>query len=650
MPSPSTNYRVAVFGCVTAGKSTLLEAMFCTEHKRAQTGLKCTTMVPMIFHETGDASSIADGKSIAARNAADATQCTELEFNGPIMQMSDHAMDRRFSMYDIPGLNDAKTKGMYYDYVNAHFGEFNVVIFVVDIMSGLNTSDEMDILNMICTNTVVAKARNKPVYTMVVANKVDDMVLDKSGSPVPSGELVGMYEQTTTAITDCFTKHGIIDNLVGIFAMSANDAYIYRMLQIHGTKFDLTDIARSRIGMNEVGKKYNTMTDAKQRAVINSLTSDPENIRDMLHASGFDIFRVAFNTVFAERGDNMIMTNMSYDLGQLQSISDMIAESDQFKGIDVGEYVPIMRAMQVTDPVGFATFRDELLTECIDAIDKKIQSYPIVYTEWIWVIYKFIPGSEHEKIRDGYDTRFNSEGSIVRELNQTLKPDEPQFQVRYFNNVKRICLNTAITNLSSTGFSEFLNVFHELVSFVDKINGQLTGLIKFPPYTKKYSAYCVNIIDKHIIVQRHHSWSDINEYIDILQRTGQFTRDIARTLLDKATSTAYEQIRSLDLVNAQTHTDGFAECYQSFISAGCDVKKVNRLYQAQLIYVLMTNKGDAILTSHYISDLRKAGEYFVSEWLSLKLPSTCERLSAAMQSYPEYTTPPYLQFYIDNLC
>ena len=51
-----------------------------------------------------------------------------------------------FTVYDLPGMNDSQTKNVYFKYCEENFHEFNIVLFVVDVTSALNTSDEMDIL------------------------------------------------------------------------------------------------------------------------------------------------------------------------------------------------------------------------------------------------------------------------------------------------------------------------------------------------------------------------------------------------------------------------------------------------------------------------------------------------------------------------
>jgi predicted GTPase len=87
--------------------------------------------------------------------------------------------DVNFAIWDIPGLNDARTKNIYFEFINDNFIKFDVVIFMVDIKSALNTSDEMDILNMIITNIKTSKVKGKDVKLLVVTNKCDDMEMDE---------------------------------------------------------------------------------------------------------------------------------------------------------------------------------------------------------------------------------------------------------------------------------------------------------------------------------------------------------------------------------------------------------------------------------------------------------------------------------------
>lgn len=384
MPTPIDNQQVFLLGEVSVGKTTLIEAMFCSKHQRGQTSLKRTTMVPMKFHESAGLHSHHEGVAIARRNAEliksseagiplTIKDCIPLEFSGCMLHMGCPNKYSR-TITDIPGLNDARTRNVYYKYMEKNFSSCNVVLFVIDITSGLNTSDEMDILNLITSNTLQAIAQGKDIQTIVIANKVDDMVLDDDGIPRPTDELAVMYEQISSTVTKKFAECGISDHLAGIIPLSANDAYIYRMIDLYASSFALSNMAKTRIGINEVGKKFTSVSKASQENTIHAIISDAANIKLMLQISGFTQFQETFNGLFATKGDKMVEQNILYKLNQYQSIPKMISSS-KLSPIDISAHVEVYAAMRSVNPAMFEEHMTKLVAPCVAAIDSQIIKY-----------------------------------------------------------------------------------------------------------------------------------------------------------------------------------------------------------------------------------------------------------------------------------
>ena len=144
-----------------------------------------------------------------------------------------------------------------------------MVIFIVDIHSGLNTSDEIDIVNFITNNTrYQLEENNKKIYTLVIVNKADDMQLDEESDEtdklILTGELNEMYEQVEKTIRTEFSRKNIGEQLIGIIPLCAIDSYLYRMVKKHGKDFKLTPEQILKIGINENGKKFSTLKPATQ--------------------------------------------------------------------------------------------------------------------------------------------------------------------------------------------------------------------------------------------------------------------------------------------------------------------------------------------------------------------------------------------------
>ena len=154
---------VAICGAVSAGKSTLLNAIFVASYSDMK--IKRTTMNPQVYYETKqhnkkDSAKIKErnteiNKSLYNKDPKSLTMADIKETCYLVPQIKNLAeLDKNvfLSVYDIPGLNDSQTKHLYFQYLNENFYKFDVILFVVDIHSALNTSDESDILEKILQN------------------------------------------------------------------------------------------------------------------------------------------------------------------------------------------------------------------------------------------------------------------------------------------------------------------------------------------------------------------------------------------------------------------------------------------------------------------------------------------------------------------
>ena len=220
---PNDNINICFVGGVSTGKSTGLNGVFC--QKLTDCKIKRTTMVPTVYVENENNSnpfiqtpSEQIYAHVSKKNAViiektekgqqtSAEDYEELVFN--VGKLDINIIDDSFvNIIDMPGLNDARTKSIYYNYLETNFHKFNLVVFFVDIHSGLNTSDEIDIVNFITANTVLQKETNgREIYTLVVVNKADDMQLDEATGTINlTGELKEMFDQVEHTIKDEFSK------------------------------------------------------------------------------------------------------------------------------------------------------------------------------------------------------------------------------------------------------------------------------------------------------------------------------------------------------------------------------------------------------------------------------------------------------------
>ena len=181
---------IAIFGTVSVGKSTFLNGLFVEPF--SETKLKRTTMVPQVYMETDDFSQTSSVEAIQKSNAEinaklqDKESLTSEECR-EVIHMVNKIPDFNITLkpecflniYDIPGLNDAKVTDVYFDYLNRNFYKFDVLLFMVDLNSGLNTEGEMKVLNTITDHIKKAVENKKKVHMITIINKCDNMAMDR---------------------------------------------------------------------------------------------------------------------------------------------------------------------------------------------------------------------------------------------------------------------------------------------------------------------------------------------------------------------------------------------------------------------------------------------------------------------------------------
>ena len=226
------------------------------------------------------------------------------------------------TLYDMPGLNDARTKDVYYKYLQDNFYKFNIVIFVVDIYSGLNTSDEIDIVNLLTRNIKKIKLEeDKNIHMLTVINKADDMQISE-GELVITGELVEMFNQVVNTVQQNFEAKSISDNLIGFVPICGLDSHLYRMIQKFGPDYNLSNENILKIGTNDMGKKRFTMLKPQeQKEKILSIIKDTEFIDHMIRLSGFEKLELILYEFIKLNGTNLVIDNINYELKRTNPVN-----------------------------------------------------------------------------------------------------------------------------------------------------------------------------------------------------------------------------------------------------------------------------------------------------------------------------------------
>lgn len=393
---PIDNINLCFVGGVSTGKSTILNAIFCEE--LTQCKIKRTTMVPTIYVENeNDAENLTSpdlifttisdkNKEIIEKTESgkklDKSEYKELAFN--VGKLDINIMNGTYvNVYDIPGLNDARTKDVYYSYLDENFTKFNLVVLLVDIHSGLNTSDEIDIVNFITTHTKYELDNNKKeIYTLVVVNKADDMQLDEEGDEESlklTGELSEMFEQVEKTITSEFNRHDIKKHLIGIIPLCAIDSYLYRMVKKHGKKFKLSPQQILKIGINENGKKFSTLKPATQEKKVYEILTDENFINTMIKLSGFSYLEKILHKFLNENntGKKIRIDNLLFEMSKYPEVRDIIIKNKK----DVNEikkhikkYYQILTTIKTIDPDAYHLQASTLVAKFVSVLEEIIKN------------------------------------------------------------------------------------------------------------------------------------------------------------------------------------------------------------------------------------------------------------------------------------
>ena len=334
------NINIMITGPVSAGKSTLTNLLFVEQFSDMK--IKRTTAVPQVYHEVEDLDKISDLKSILLKNRTTNTDIMkktenpnyklkledvkEIEYYVPkLFDFLNLRKDIVLTIYDTPGLNDSRTKDVYYQYINNVFSKLNVIIFVLDINSAMNTSDENDILRMIITNIKINKIHyNVDTKLVVLLNKCDDMSLNKhTNKYCLDEELLEMYEQANTII-GATVKEIYNGFKYDILPISCEDSYVYRMYK-RNPNAKLDEKHLNKFGANEYGKsKWNVMSQEDKQSRVAELFKD-FNYDDRITMTGFKQFKSVMQEILND--ENQYKYLLDHIILDLQNVIDWYSEN-----------------------------------------------------------------------------------------------------------------------------------------------------------------------------------------------------------------------------------------------------------------------------------------------------------------------------------
>ena len=316
MKSPAFEIRVAILGHVSVGKTTVLNALLGDKFsevskKRTTAGINhfkiVSTIKGLIPEEKADEvanhkkrkfqeiDQTKDKRMSAAEILTNiSAENVELRKKNNIIQectIDVEVPEELFPMHpntnliitDVPGVNEAGSSAMYLNYVTQIWDGLDCVVIVMDANQGVNTEDQVNLLEFVKGNMKKAKM----IPTFILCNKVDD----------PNDEeLMSLVDEVRGKVTKMFERMKFKPTLMHI---SAENAFAYRAASrltrenMHQLNLECLD----KIGHEEVGKvKWRRMKEEEKLYLVSEVVSNETEYKERLSLSNFDKFLGALSS------------------------------------------------------------------------------------------------------------------------------------------------------------------------------------------------------------------------------------------------------------------------------------------------------------------------------------------------------------------
>lgn len=206
--------------------------------------------------------------------------------------------DTKLIMVDIPGVNEAGSSKMYMDYVSKNWATFDCVVVVMDVMQGVNTEEQVSLLQSVKDKL----AAEKKIPIIVLCNKVDDpedeevaLLVDEVRAKVEQIFSVDCREaalnQILATTEDGRAGHG--QKWPAFIPISAGNAFLYRM----ASRLSLADFKKldkdsvDKIGRAEIGRiKWKKLSQQRKHEIAFAAVSDQSEYEERLEATNFNKF------------------------------------------------------------------------------------------------------------------------------------------------------------------------------------------------------------------------------------------------------------------------------------------------------------------------------------------------------------------------
>lgn len=371
------NINIAILGPVSAGKSTFFNALCsntCSDMKR-----KKTTMLPQIYNTTDDdykvdsidviynKNKISNEEILIKRESNKFNHSVDFkEINHTIKTIPDFIHfdnnNTSYSILDMPGLNDGGNS-LYYDYIKQNSHKIDIYILVFDINSGLNTTDEVNIINMVVEEII----KNKNGYIHVIINKCDEITFNKNKIILEDEELNELYERSLTTIQNLCSKVSY-----SVSPLCSSKLYIFRSVKNNIDDIDesqLDTLIKEQCGKLELKKLKDIKM--KKKFISGLLNKSKNNMYDdWMTSTGYNKFKESINMIIKNNYDIIIYKHIEYDLSLLHSLHTYsINVSDNID--DITEKLKVM----VDRISNLKKSKPQIIISKIDEINQIISTY-----------------------------------------------------------------------------------------------------------------------------------------------------------------------------------------------------------------------------------------------------------------------------------
>lgn len=507
--SAQYNINMVIIGNVSSGKSTFINSWFLEE--LSTMSICRSTKVPQIYRE------IMNNKSKTVKEAKDinkeiSDKIAEIELKSliPNYNIIDDLIPMEFfihrpkemkickkniymSFYDLPGLDDSKYSNEYYNYVGDNFKDYDVIFFIIDINKGFEDKSSIDLLNFICVQIAKFKNSNVLKYVIPIINKSDNMTMEESKlkCDIKFEQILKNIIGTLEIYAQQFSIESLIEKPI---LYSAQEAFMYRMLNSN-PDFELNDEQKKIIGINEMGRKYYTLSNEERTTKLRQIVNDEEFIKTMIKMSGF-------NEMFS-------------------CVKNLLDESTQYN-------LCLRKILNKFDELELKEINFSNLIEIFDEYDKifnEIATLNIIFE-------KLINPLDNIFIDNCLDKLFSLVEPDSIESIELFKQCIEQIKHHKFSNYlkpKLIELSSEIKKLIYNYYTHYYNKNYQFVELSEILqNLQMHNICKLNEYSEKYldeiiqkkiNYYCVDLIKYNDILDYDNKYicqlNELKNYIDL---------------------------------------------------------------------------------------------------------------------------------------